>query len=216
MYQQLKSEIKNIIEIVNQCPDSLKDKCFELLLENYLASFNIGSNTSPAASVVNTMKKAETDSEMISAVSSKSDAMSDDICEKDFHVKTQKFLKDYGISMSLLNQLYYKENGELKPFYETLKSTSMQECQMRLAVLSAFENSFASSNSEMSFNCETVRSRCQTMKCYNATNFTAYFKSNKSLWEEWPEKYSKDFVVILSSEGKKKLAEVLLDMAEAV
>lgn len=87
---------------------------------------------------------------------------------------------------------------------------------MRLAVLSAFENSFAASNSEMTFNCETVRNRCQTMKCYNSTNFTAYFKTNKSLWEEWPEKYSKDFVVVLSSEGKKKLAEVLLDLAEAV
>ena len=38
MYQNLKSEIKEIIEIVKQCPDTLQEKCFELLLDNYLKS----------------------------------------------------------------------------------------------------------------------------------------------------------------------------------
>lgn len=38
MYQNLKSEIKEIIEIVNQCPETLQEKCFELLLENFLNS----------------------------------------------------------------------------------------------------------------------------------------------------------------------------------
>ena len=38
MYQNLKGEIKEIIEIVKECPEGLQEKCFELLLENYLAS----------------------------------------------------------------------------------------------------------------------------------------------------------------------------------
>ena len=36
MYQKLKDEIKEIIEIVNQCPEGLQEKCFELLLENFI------------------------------------------------------------------------------------------------------------------------------------------------------------------------------------
>ena len=215
MYQQLKSEIKDIIEIVNQCPDPLKEKCFELLLENYLVLVDASTKRNQTELTAAKEKKDDSPADFGNK-ETHTGAIDDDICEKDFHVKTLKFLKDNNISMQMLNRLYYKEEGEIKPFYETLKSTSMQECQMRLAVLSAFENSFAKSSSEMTFDCEAIRSRCQMMKCYNATNFTAYFKANRSLWEEWPEKYDKSFVVTLSAEGKKKLAEVLLDLVEVV
>lgn len=211
MYLKLKTEIKEIIDIVNQCPDSLKEKCFELLLSNFLKS-------QKEDSIIVTEK--EINSEKSVSDKGSSEAFSgtavdtDDICEKDFHVKVQRFLKDNGITMEAINNLYYKENDELKPFYDSLKSTSMQECQLRLAVLTAFENSYTASNGDMTFNCEVIRNRCQVMKCYNSTNFTGYFKSNKNLWETWPEKYDKDFTVSLSSEGKKKLAEVLLALAE--
>ena len=213
MYQQLKSEIKDIIEIVNQCPDPLKEKCFEVLLENYLLSVNASTKRNQTAATETKEKQNDSPVELGSEETC-AGVVDDDICEKDFHVKTLKFLRDNNISMQVLNHLYYKENGELKPFYETLKSTSMQECQMRLAVLTAFENSFAKSSSEMTFDCEAIRSRCQTMKCYNATNFAGYFKTNRTLWEEWPEKFDKSFIVTLSAEGKKKLAEVLLDLVE--
>ncbi len=210
MYQRLKAEIKEIIEIVNQCPDSLKEKCFELLLSNYLESQK--KPTTVAQKKETVQGKDETDSKTTDEVSGNSIG-TDDICEKDFHVKIQRFLKDNGVTMETINTLYYKENGELKPFYDTLKSTSMQECQLRLAVLTAFENSFAATNGDLTFNCEVIRARCQTMKCYNATNFASNFKTNKNLWESWPEKYDKEFTVSLSSEGKKKLAEVLLDLS---
>lgn len=216
MYKQLKTEIKEIIEIVEQCPESLKEKCFVLLLENYLAGIN--AEEKPLKNpMVRENSSRETSSEAGEGGADIQDSpLNDDISEKDFHVKTLKFLKDNGISMQAINSLYYKENGMLMPFYETLKSTSMQECQMRLAVLTAFENAFASCSGDMTFDCEAVRSRCQVMKCYNNANFTGYFKANKDLWEAWPEKYDKEFVVALSIEGKKKLAEVIIDLAEGV
>ena len=37
MYKNIKEEIKDIIQIVNECPDSLKEKCFEILLSNLLS-----------------------------------------------------------------------------------------------------------------------------------------------------------------------------------
>lgn len=212
MYPKLKAEIKEIIDIVNQCPESLKEKCFELLLSNFIES-------QKTASIVTPKKETPVENSIVGKEATEdisgNTIATDDICEKDFHVKTQKFLKDNGITMEVVNNLYYKEDGELKPFYDSLKSTSMQECQLRLAVLTAFENSFSSQNGELCFNCEVIRTRCQTMKCYNATNFATNFKTNKTLWETWPEKYDREFTVSLSSEGKKKLAEVLLSLAEA-
>lgn len=216
MYKQLKAEIREIIDIVNQCPDSLKEKCFELLLNDYLTNGRQellgGEMRNPSAVATNSGSfavEASTDE-----VKSTLGATNDDISEKDFHVKTQKFLKENAITMNCLNDLYYKENGQLRPFYESLKTTSMAECQLRLALLTAFENSFVSSSPDMTFNCEVIRERCQAMKCYNATNFATNFKSNKELWETWPDKYDKEFIVTLSTAGKKRLAEVLLDLAE--
>ena len=42
----------------------------------------------------------------------------------------------------------------------------------------------------------------------------AYFKNNSSLWDNWPEKYDKGISIVLSNEGKKELAKVLLDLAK--
>ena len=211
MYQKLKSEIKDIIEIVNQCPESLKEKCFELLLENFLASSQ-PAHAAPAVKEQATQKEEQAD-ERVQPLTEVV-TLTEEIALKDFHVKIQRFFQSNGITVDHINELYYKEDGKIMPLYETLKSTSMAECQVRLALLTAFENAYVDNNGEMAFNCEIVRTRCQTMKCYNGKNFTSYFKQNESLWEVWPEKYETNLVVTLSAEGKKELAKVLIDLAE--
>ena len=128
---------------------------------------------------------------------------------KEFHVKVQHFLTSNNISNEQINYLYYKEDEKLKPLYDSLNSTNMSECQIRIALLTAFENAFSDSNGEMS-----LRARCNAMKCYNSANFTSYFKNNNSLWENWFEKYDKNLSIVLSVEGKKELAKVLLDLAK--
>ena len=214
MYQSLKTEIKDIIEIVKQCPESLQEKCFELLLENYLS--DNGQNDILETKAVTPVADAK-----ISVVDVQNENDSEEnrdfnteISMKEFHVKVQRFLTSNNISNEQINYLYYKEDEKLKPLYDSLNSTNMSECQIRIALLTAFENAFSDSNGEMSFNCEDVRARCNAMKCYNSANFTSYFKNNNSLWENWPEKYDKNLSIVLSVEGKKELAKVLLDLAK--
>ncbi len=137
-----------------------------------------------------------------------------EITLKDFHVKIQRFLNTNGVSIDNINYLYYKEGSKLMPLYETLNSTNMSECQVRLALLTAFENSFSDSNGEMIFSCDVVRARCNAMKCYNASNFSSYLKNNISLWENWPDKPTKNSKVSLSAEGKKELAKILLELSK--
>ncbi|MCL2571681.1 MAG: hypothetical protein FWE11_04695 [Defluviitaleaceae bacterium] len=214
MYQQLKIEIKEIIEIVNQCPEALKEKCFELLIENYLTSnaqpVKLKSQESLEPKVV------DNEPSVIDTVNSEENEMSasEDIEEKEFHVKIRRFLQDNKITGVTLNKLYYKEDGKLLPLYDTVKSTKMSDCQIRIALLSAFESSYNDANGEMAFNYEAIRSRCQTMKCYSRANFASYFKNSKDLWETWPDKVDKNTMVTLSASGKKELVKVLLDLAD--
>ncbi len=214
MYQKLKAEMKEIIDIVKQCPESLQEKCFELLLENYLTANNRdnGSQITKAESIT---EKRDANEENLGAVTERSEeSPSEEIAIKDFHVKIQRFLKTNGITIEQINYLYYKCDGKILPLYDSLNSTSMSECQIRLALLSSFENSYSDGNGDFWFNVEEVRSRCNTMKCYSSANFMAYFKNNLSLWDNWPEKYDRGINIILSSEGKKELAKVLLDLAK--
>jgi hypothetical protein len=214
VYQSLKEEIKEIIEIVDQCPEELQQKCFELLLNNYLVS--IGKSTSGADSKTAPIKIDDASINMTKTENIPPNGEIvpvEEITIKDFHVKMQRFLQTNNISTKEINNLYYKENSQLMPLYESLNSTNMSECQIRLALLSAFENAFGDGNGDMSFNCEEIRSRCQTMKCYNSANFSTYFKANINLWENWPEKYDKNAEIFLSVEGKKELAKVIIELS---
>lgn len=218
MYQKLKAEMKEIIEIVKQCPESLQEKCFELLLENYLSAYNSRNGdekkTIPLATENKEPAMVKPTSNDSSEEKTTEDVTSEEITMKDFHVRVKRFLDNNGITIDQINYLYYKEDEAIKPLYDSLNSTSMAECQIRLALLTAFENSFTDPNGEMSFNCEAIRTKCIAMKCYNGSNFTSYFKNNSNLWDNWPDKYDKGLNIVLSNEGKKELAKVLLDLAK--
>lgn len=213
MYQGLKAEIKEIIEIVKECPEALQAKCFELLLEDYLTSNGKSGkqkdDTQIEPNIIGDEKENNQDTK-----TGDPETTPEDIKISDFHVKVQKLLNENEITTEVLNKLYYKENGKLMPFYETLKSTSMATCQIRLALLTAFENCFAEGAGELTFTCEAVRERCKTMKCYNASNFTAYFKNNSNMWDNFPDKYDGGIKILVSSDGKRELAKVLLDLAD--
>jgi len=211
MYQGLKNEIKDIIGIVKQCPESLQEKCFELLLENYLKFDNKKAEDSPEkdAGVFEPVSNYE-------ANESKEENqlnVEEEIVLTDFHIKIRKFLETNGITIKMINSLYYKEDGKLMPLYETLNSNKMTDCQNRIALLTAFENSF-SNGGEMVFNGEVVRQRCQDLKCYDAPHFADTFKRFSTFFDNWTGKYDKKVTYSLSVEGKKELVNVLLELVE--
>lgn len=210
MYSELKDEIKNIIEIVQQCPESLQEKCFELLLKYYVTEVQgaeRGEQISQQNNIDNKDNKIERDE-------NKENDLAEEIKLTDFHIKVQKFLTSNGLDISYINNIYYKENDKLLPLYETLGTTKMSECQIRIALLTAFENSFNDANGDMCFNGEVVRQRCHAMKCYDSSNFSSNFKKNSSLLDNFSDKYDKNTIYILSPDGKKELAKILLEIAK--
>lgn len=115
-----------------------------------------------------------------------------------------------GVKLEHINQIFYEENGDLKPLYEDLKTTKSSESQIRIALLTALRNALHSGNFE--FNGEDVRKETQIRKCYDGVNFASYFKNNKGLFDNF-ESYNKNNPSInLSSDGKSRLAEIIKDL----
>lgn len=212
MYNKLKLEVLEIIEIVNKCPESLQEKCFEVLLQKFIASNEEIKDSSYAhTDMIEAEDKREASK---STVNLEIEAGDEEIALKDFHIKIRKFLEINSIGIDTINQLYYKDNEKLMPLYESLKSTKMAESQLRLELLTAFEKSFINANGEMLFNGEEVRQRCQDMKCYDSANFSTNFKKTSSMYDNWNEKYDRKTDYILSAEAKKELAKVIFELVK--
>jgi hypothetical protein len=119
-------------------------------------------------------------------------------------------LKKELLTVEQISQIFYKENGDLKPLYDDLKTTKAAESQIRIALLSAFRN--AINNGDFQFNGEDVRKETIVRKCYDAKNYSANFRNNKTLFDNF-DTYDKNYpVVSLSTEGKTKLAEIVKDL----
>jgi hypothetical protein len=207
MYSLVKEEIKDIISIVKECPESLQEKCFEILLNNLLKETCFDSKKSePVKDIKN--EEYTDNGQVITNYNEDKNTGECEIELKDFHVKTRKFIESSGITCTDLNSIYYKDGSKIIPLYEELGTNKMAESQMRIALLTAFENSIEN-DGEMFFDGEIVRKRCQDLKCYDGANFAANFKKNSSLFDDL-EKYEKGKDIRLSIEGKKELAKVIL------
>ena len=204
MYAKLKEEIKNIITIVKECPEELQAKCFEILLTNFLKD---NSDIIKKADDIDNVSTEQVLSTENIESEKNDDQFTDAIVEKDFHVKVVKFFTMNKISVASLNKIYYKENGRLMPYYESMHSTKMSECQVRLTLLTAFENGF--NTGEFTVKGEDVRKRCQELKCYDSPNFATTFKTNSGIFDNLNEKYDKNIVYTISSKGKEILAKTL-------
>jgi hypothetical protein len=207
MYQIIKEEIKDIIDIVNQCPDPLKEKCFEILLTSLLNDTS-SKKINPKVAPKETQDKQDIAEGSANTPFQEKD---EEISKKDLHVKTKKIIDSEGITYDVINHLYYKDGDNILPLYDDLGSNKMSESQIRLCLLMAFENSFKSGEFEVSG--EEVRKKCQLLKCYDSPNFAANFKNNKLFFDSF-DAYDKNTPLRLSSEGKKELAKVLKSIAK--
>ncbi len=200
--EDLKSKVLEIASIAKECPENLQEKCFELLLTDFL------SRQHP--SHPKKKDKVEKEEEIESPPEQKGNnggSSQEDIQEKDLHVKVRQVMKKEGVTVEQINQIFYKENGDIKPLFDDLRTTKAAESQIRLALLTALRNAIHSG--DFKFNGEDVRKETQQRKCYDAPNFVTNFKNNKTLFDNF-EAYDKTNPTIsLSTEGKTKLAQVI-------
>lgn len=208
----IKQKIAEFVGLAKECPENLQEKCFAVLLDDYLQQIrNKRSSGSAeerqAGAAADAGKKADTDKK---DEPQQKKPRQEDIAEVDLHVKARQFLKKAGISIDQINQLFYKEDGSFLPLYDDLRTTKGSESQIRIALLHALLNGMQKGDFEADG--ESVREEAQVRKCYDAPNFTTHFKNSKELFEGFT-KYSKTSPKLkLSTAGKAKLAEVIKEL----
>ena len=205
---KLRDKVEEFASIAKDLPENLQVVCFELLLTHHLETIRSHSKTAktdaapppPDTGVSETLSGGADDD---------SQTVPEDISLTDIHVKARHFLKKYSLSVDDLNNLFYKEDGQILTLYEDLKTTRMSESQMRISLLQALQNSFGSGDFEAQV--ENVRAECADRKCYDNGNFASNFNKNKALFDF--EKYSKDTKSLkISESGRQQLAEIIKEL----
>lgn len=203
---ELKTKVLEFAAIAKVCPENLQEKCFELLLRHYLDSFTApGRESKPVTTAASGTETAEP-----VAPTGMLSKGQEDVAQSDLHLKARRFLERYGLTLNDVNQVFYKEAGRFLPLYEDLKTTKTSECQIRIALLLAFR--LAMETGDFVFDGEAVRAECQTRKCYDKANFTAYFKKRAEFFEGFEKYDSNSPKVQLSDEGRKALAELIKEL----
>ncbi len=211
MPDDLKDRVLEIVSIAKECPDNLQPLCFELLLRDYLENRQRPADPamrtpSPAPPAPSTTEPPG-DSELAAepAIQGQQDVKTGDL-----HMKARKFMERHSLSLDQINQLFYKEDGEIKPLYEDLKTTRMAEGQIRITLLHALASGMRTG--EFAADGEAVRAESQLRKSYDRANFAANFKNNANLFEGF-ESYDKTAPLRLSEDGRKELAELVKEFA---
>ena len=206
MSEKLKQKIEEFVALSKDCPENLQEKCFELLLADYLQRLR---PKTPDVAEDAKQPKLTSDEDKKEGEDKKT-PQQEDIAETDLHVKARNFLKKSGLTVEHINQLFYKEEGNFLPLYDDLKTTKAAESQIRVALLHALLSGMHTGGFE--FNGESVRNEVQIRKCFDQPNFATIFKKNSELFEGFSN-YSKTSPTIrLSADGKARLAEVIKDL----
>ena len=189
MYESIKEKIEEIIEITKKCPANLQEKCFELLVAPLI---KMQPTTHPEKEKIKSTKKEE---------------------EKKHEVliplEVKAFIQQYDVSEEKLHKLYLIELNNVIEIYK-ISTTKKAEAQIQISLLTALKNAIL--GNKFKFSIEYVRKKCEDYKAYDRANFKSIFKkqSNKKLFKSLEDKEN----IELSTEGKQKLADIILNIAK--
>jgi hypothetical protein len=186
MDEDLESLAKEAARIAQTLPEQFQEKCFEVLLNSFVA------------------KKAPVDKAPPEQETKKTGGK-----PREFVVplSVRAFLQQYSVSEESLPKIFLMHGTDVAPAYK-LQTTKKATAQVQIAVLTALENALKGGKFE--FSVEEVRKRCDEHGAYDAANFAATFKKRKDLFKDQADEEH----VELSSDGKAELAETITEMAK--
>jgi hypothetical protein len=161
-YGKIKKEIKEIIEISSSVPEALRERCFEILLENLIAETKeVSPPASPNPKEYPSLKKNNVDPGKPAGQSIPTPA------------KVRVFMQRTGVTDEDLQALFLYEDEELH-FIKEPAASAVAVGQIEWALLIALKNGIL--KNDMSCDAESVRSICQEKGYYDSKNFTTIFK----------------------------------------
>jgi hypothetical protein len=120
-------------------------------------------------------------------------------------------MKKYSISLDSINDLFYLEGSDILPLYEDFKTVRSSEVQIRIALLQSLISAIKTGLFE--FDGESVRAECQKRKAYDSNNYTANYRNNLSLFDNFTT-YKKGDLIKLSEDGKAEAAKIVMEIGQ--
>lgn len=183
---EVESDLKKIVEIVENIPERYRDKCFELMVGELISSKKMDEIHIDESPKVN-------DSEN----------------KFDFQVpiEIRAFFRQFDIDEGkIYEQFIVTGKDEIAPTYK-IKTTVTSKAQIQIALMTALENTLLNHGS-FEFSTEDIRKRAEENKCYNQKNFNNNFNNSKKLFKDLDDEEH----VKLSPYGKEKLAETINEL----
>lgn len=191
MDSELKKEIKEIIEVVKECPEGLQGRAFEILLTDCLEQRREGK---PPKREVKEKEKKPPEIEGLGKSGFENFQLP---------MRVKAFLKKQNLVPTDLDKTFHVENQEIEPIW-SLETTAFSKAQIQIALIDALENALTSG--EFSFQLEKVREKCQEKQAYDKTNFMKNFKGSSG---KYFGKIDSDSPTSLSDEGMNRLADYI-------
>lgn len=207
---KLKDKVAEFAAIAADLPENLQVVCFELLLRDHLDRSRPRPATQPDPKPdANKMKHDDPATEDKAKTVEEAAKSQADILQTDLHVKVKRFLEKYSLNLDHLNNVFYKEDGNILPLYEDLKTTKMAEGQVRIAMLQSLKKAISTGTFDAQV--EEIRTECDDRKCYDRNNFANNFRNNDAMFDF--EAFDRSTTSVrLSEEGRAELATVIKDI----
>lgn len=191
MYEKLKSELKQIIELVESLPEKYRDKSFELLVSRFLSAQVTGDK--------------DLDPKKPGSVPPGKPGH-----EFTVPAKVRAFIKRYAITDEQLRSIVMLDAGDVHFIHEP-RNVKNATGQIQWALLLGFKSALL--GSDMTVDPEAVRSICIEKGFYDKANFAAHFKTpaNKALFNGLLKPQGE--LRKLTPKGEEKLAEILKELA---
>jgi hypothetical protein len=198
MYETLKTELAEIVALVETLPDRYKDRTFEVLLSALLAEQQPGGGGDGDEGGAD-----EADTEKPDGKGDGGDGKGK---TTSLTAKMRAFIKRQSVTEEQLRELAFVEDGEVVFIHEP-EVTQNSKGQIQWALLLALKSGLL--GGEMEVDPEDVRSICIEKGFYDKANFAKNFKAptTAAMFQSALEPQGKS--VKLAAPGEKKLADLI-------
>lgn len=184
MTEQLEGKIKEFVDIAEKLPERYREKCFEVLLSNFLTSL--------------IPREIEAETKVPPRVGA----------EFAVPIDVRALLQQHSVPEELLRKLFLIEANEVRQLYK-ITTTKKAAAQIQLALLTALENALRFQG-KLEFSVEQVRGKSIEHRVYDRDHFKSHFHNNRRLFKSLEDEEH----IELSPDGKAQLAEVILEITK--
>ncbi len=156
MFEELKNQLQEIIDVAELCPERYREKCFSILLEHWLSSYE-NPKMPPG-------KPLEAKNTILAGGS------------RDLF---SQFVKEHDLN-GTLSQVFHLEDSKCGIIVNDLKTPKKAQRQVRLGLLVGVKHIVEEGVPNIPD--QELRDLCTTYAAYDESNFASYMKKQKHLF----------------------------------